>query len=64
MADISIRPVAEGDLPALVALVTALGYPTEAGQMRERLARIARHPDHATLVAVADGRVVGMVGAY
>ncbi len=64
MIDISIRPVAEGDLPAVAALVGGLGYPTAIDQMRARLDRIARHPDHATFVAVADGRVVGMVGAY
>ncbi len=64
MTDISIRPVAEGDLPAVAALVEELGYPTTIDQMRARLDRIARHPDHATLIAVADGRVVGMVGAF
>ena len=64
MADISIRPFAEGDLLAVAALVTALGYPTTSNQMRGRMERIARHPDHATFVATADGRVVGMVGAF
>jgi GNAT superfamily N-acetyltransferase len=64
MNDISIRPFAEGDLPTVAALVSALGYPTTIDQMGARMDRIARHPDHATFVAVADGRVVGMVGAY
>ncbi len=64
MADISIRPYAEGDLLAVAALVTSLGYPTKTDQMRGRMGRITRHPDHATFVAVADGRVVGIVGAY
>ena len=64
MADISIRLFAEGDLLAVAALVTALGYPTTSHQMRDRIERIARHPDHATFVAVADGRVVGLTGAY
>ena len=64
MTDISIRPFAEGDLLAVAALVTALGYPTTSNQMRDRIERIARHPDHATFVAVADGRVVGLTGAY
>ncbi len=64
MADISIRPFAEGDLLAVASLVTALGYPTTSHQMRVRMDRIAGHPDHATFVAVADGRVVGLTGAY
>jgi GNAT superfamily N-acetyltransferase len=64
MDDISIRPFAEGDLAAVAALVTELGYPTAIDRMGARLDKIARHPDHATLIAVADGRVVGMVGAY
>ncbi len=63
MADISIRPYAEGDLLAVAALVTALGYPTTTDQMRGRMDRISGRPDHATFLAVADGRVVGMVGA-
>jgi GNAT superfamily N-acetyltransferase len=63
MAGVSIRPFAEGDLVAVAALVGELGYPTTVDQMRSRLDRIARHPDHATFVAVADGSVVGMVGA-
>ncbi len=64
MADISIRPFAEADLPAVAALLGELGYPTTLDQMRQRIDRIARHPDHATFVAVADGRVVGLTGAY
>ena len=64
MADISIRPFAEGDLAAVAALVSELGYPTTPDQMQARIESIARHPDHATFVAVADGRVVGLTGAY
>ncbi len=64
MTDISIRPYREGDLLAVAALVTALGYPTRTDQMRTRMERIAGYPDHATFIAVADGHVVGMVGAY
>jgi GNAT superfamily N-acetyltransferase len=63
VAGLSIRTFAEGDLDAAAALVTELGYPTTRDQMRQRMAAIASHPDHATFVAVADGRVVAMVGA-
>ena len=63
VAGLSIRTFAEGDLDAAAALVTELGYPTTRYQMQQRMAAIASHPGHATFVAVADGRVVGMVGA-
>ena len=64
MADISIRRFADRDLQTLAALVGELGYPTTLAQMRARMDSIAGNRDHATFVAVADGRVVGMVGAY
>ncbi len=64
MANISIRPYAQGDLTAAAGLVSELGYPTTPDEMRARMDRIAAHPDHATFVAVTDGRVIGMVGAY
>ena len=37
MADISIRPFAEGDLLAVAALLGELGYPTTLEQMRARI---------------------------
>lgn len=64
MPDISIRPFTDTDLASAAGLVSELGYATTVAEMRLRMDRIARHPDHATFVAVADGRVVGMVGAF
>ena len=51
------------DAPALADLLTQLGYPTSPASMEGRLANILPHPDYLTLVAEADGRVVGMIGA-
>lgn len=64
MPDISIRPFTDTDLAPAASLVSELGYATTVAEMRLRMDRIARHPDHATFIAVADGRVVGMVGAF
>ncbi|HEX5723988.1 MAG TPA: GNAT family N-acetyltransferase, partial [Longimicrobiaceae bacterium] len=57
-----IRAAAPGDAPRLAELVTALGYPCGAEAMAARLARLLAHPDHHTLVAEAEGRVVGLAG--
>jgi GNAT superfamily N-acetyltransferase len=58
----AIRPAAEVDVPALAALATHLGYPTDEATMRARMRRIGAHPDYATLVAESGGRVVGFAG--
>ncbi|MWC27143.1 GNAT family N-acetyltransferase [Paenibacillus sp. MMS18-CY102] len=39
-----------------------LGYPTSVEEMEERFERISAYPDYHTLVAEADGSVVGMIG--
>jgi N-acetylglutamate synthase-like GNAT family acetyltransferase len=51
------------DAQALAILMKQLGYPTSSLEMRERLARLLRHPDYQTWVAEVDGKVVGMAGA-
>jgi GNAT superfamily N-acetyltransferase len=63
MDEFLVRPYADGDHIALAALVTALGYPSTADQLAERMRRIAAHPDHATFMAERRSEVVGMVGA-
>ena len=57
-----VRPAAPADTPALAALATHLGYPTEVEQMRARLSRISGREDYETFVAERDGRVVGFAG--
>ncbi len=64
MANISVRPFTDRDSPALAGLITELGYPSTAEQMKARMARIVQHPDYATFVAEVDGEVVGMVGVF
>jgi GNAT superfamily N-acetyltransferase len=60
-AVVVIRRARESDREDLARLSTQLGYPMTPGEAGERLAPIAEHPDHALLVAEADGRVAGWV---
>lgn len=59
-AAVAIRPARDGDVAALAALSTQLGYPTDVPEMRERFARIRAQNIGAVLVAVdAASTVVG-----
>ncbi len=63
----AIRAAAPADAEALAALSGQLGYPTTAGEVRERLAAIAARGDGVVLVAELDGVVVGwlhVLGAH
>ncbi|HXW04327.1 MAG TPA: GNAT family N-acetyltransferase, partial [Vicinamibacterales bacterium] len=51
------------DSEAIARLVSDLGYPTSARQMRQRLAAITGDDDYETLVARDEGIVVGFIGA-
>ena len=51
-----------GDVPARAALTTHLGYPVSDVAMAGRMRRFLASGDYETLVAVADGRVVGYAG--
>ena len=57
-----IRPALPGDVPALAALATHLGYPATPEAMRERFGRIYGRDDYETYVAERGGRVVGFAG--
>ena len=59
-----IRSAEESDAPALAELMTQLGYETTADEMRKRLSSILRNRDFATLVAVQDNEVLGMIGLW
>jgi ribosomal protein S18 acetylase RimI-like enzyme len=50
------------DAEAIALLVTELGYPTSADQMRRRLTAILRDDDYETFVACDAGGVHGFVG--
>ncbi len=60
--DLRIRPPSPGDAPALAALMTHLGYPTDDARMAERMRALEAHPDHDSRVAEIGGRVVGTIG--
>ena len=62
MAEIVITRASVDDSEAIARLVSDLGYPTDAGQMRQRLAAIGRDDTCETLVARDDGIVVGFIG--
>lgn len=59
----SIREATLDDAPQVANLVTALGYPTNAGDMRERLEGLLADPVYVTLVAENGGEVAGVAGA-
>jgi len=59
---VTIREVRRGDASNLADLVTQLGYPATTGEMLERLDAITAYPQTLTLVAEADGLVVGFIG--
>lgn len=62
MPDILIRPASVSDIPQIASLMGELGYPVSEQEMSERLQQLGTLADHHTLVAVADGRVAGVIG--
>lgn len=62
--EIVIREADEADVPALARLMAELGYPIAVEEMRNRYLKIKSLDAHHTVVAAADGRVVGMAGVY
>lgn len=59
----TIREANLDDAPAIAALVTALGYPTNATDMRERLQGLLADPVYVTFVAEHSGEIAGVAGA-
>ncbi len=59
----SIREATLDDAAPIANLVTALGYPSNAGDMRERLAGLLADPVYVTLVAENGGEIAGVAGA-
>lgn len=56
-----IRRASSKDINDLTSLMEQLGYPTSVEQMR---VRFEETPNHYTLVAEYDGKVVGMIGFH
>jgi ribosomal protein S18 acetylase RimI-like enzyme len=60
MSELQIRDLVPGDIPALLPLLEALGYPAAPAAVAERLVALRAHdPSARVLVAVAGGRVTG-----
>jgi GNAT superfamily N-acetyltransferase len=57
-----VRPAEPDDADAIARLVTGIGYPTGAEEMRSRLTAILSRPDNHTAVALAEEEVVGFIG--
>ena len=62
MSTLRLRPAREEDAEALASLMTQLGYPSDASQLRMRLQRAAGDPHVRALVAEQGGGIVGMIG--
>jgi GNAT superfamily N-acetyltransferase len=65
----TVRPAVLPDAAVIARLSGELGYPSSPEQVKERLAGLQSHPEHAVLVAEAqvspsESHVVGWVHAY
>jgi len=61
---IDVRPARDDDASAVAELLAHLGYPAPPAEIPARLARLRARGDAETLVAVADGRVVGLATVH
>lgn len=64
MTDTTIRQAAASDAAAIARLLGQLGYPTEAGDVPERLDRIESRHQAAVFLAERSGRVVGLATVH
>ncbi len=62
--EMEIREATLNDIKELAVLMDQLGYPTTVKQMRIRLHAIEASPNHYTLVACYEMKVVGMIGFH
>lgn len=62
--DLTIRAAEAADAEALADLMTQLGYETRTSEMQMRMEAILSNKDHATFVAVNEGKVCGMIGTF
>ena len=61
---VTVRAAEMTDAPVLATLMGELGYPTRTSEMEMRLEQVLKNPHYATFVAVADGKVCGMIGTF
>ncbi|HEY9000461.1 MAG TPA: GNAT family N-acetyltransferase [Mucilaginibacter sp.] len=60
--NIQIRDARPEDIADMALLMTQLGYPTSAREMKIRFETIVAHPDYHTLLALVDNEIVGLAG--
>jgi len=58
---VTLRELDSADAPAVAALCGQLGYPATAQEIERRVGRLAGRDDHALVVAVRGGEVVGWI---
>jgi GNAT superfamily N-acetyltransferase len=62
---VRVRAARGHDAKRIAVLAGQLGYPSTTHQVRRRIERIRRRPDHCALVAeTADGEVVGWLHVF
>jgi GNAT superfamily N-acetyltransferase len=59
-----VRDLRLADAPAARRLLGQLGYEVAEGEIRERLASLAKAPDHRVVVAEIDGEVAGLLHVF
>ena len=59
-----VRDLQSADLPGIAGLLSQLGYEPDEQELRDRLAHLAKAPDHRVRVADVDGKVVGLLHMY
>ncbi len=59
-----IRSAADADAESIAALLGQLGYPSSAGDVAERLARLEAFGGAIVLVAEREGQVLGVVTSH
>ncbi len=57
-----VREVTLDDAAALAPLVSALGYPTDSSEMRERLIVLREDPSYKAFLAETDSKPIGLAG--
>ena len=62
MSEIKIRSVRLDDSSSVACLMSQLGYPTSADEMKHRLEGILSDPNYLTLVAEYQKEAVGIIG--
>ena len=60
--DISTREFCTSDIEEMAELTVQLGYKTNADEMANRMSAMKNNSDYKTIVAVADGKVIGYIG--